>query len=202
MIKLYDYDGSPYCQRVRVVLAEKKLPYEKIPTDIRKGEARTPEYLKLCPYGQVPVLTDGDVVLYESAIINEYLDEKYPTPALRPSDPARRARMRLSIDFIDQRMNPPYTAYRLEFQKPEGERNAELMETKRREFLDQLGVLNKEFEGKEYLMGEFGLADIALAPRLFRMPGLKLEIPPNQENVRRYVNTLRSRAGVKEALGF
>ncbi|MBI3014370.1 MAG: glutathione S-transferase family protein [Candidatus Tectomicrobia bacterium] len=173
MIKLYDYDGSPYCQRVRIVLAEKKLPYEKIPTDIRKGEARTPEYLKLCPYGQVPVFVDGDAVLYESAIINEYLDEKYPTPALRPTDPARRAKMRILMDFFDHHLNIPYTAYRLEFQKPEGERDTGLLETKRREILDHLKVLDQELEGKEYLLG-----------------------------LRRYANTLRSRASIKEALGL
>jgi len=202
MIKLYDYDGSPYCQRVRMVLAEKKLAYEKIPTDIRKGEARTPEYLKLCPYGQVPVLVDGDAVLYESAIINEYLDEKYPTPALRPADPARRAKMRILIDFIDQHLNPPYTAYRLEFQKPEDQQDKGLMETKRREVLDHLKVLDQELAGKEYLLGEFTLADVAIAPRLFRLPGLKIEIPPTQENLRRYVTTLRNRSSVKEALGL
>src|SRR5688572_8846588 len=80
MITLYDFKSSPNCQRVKVVLEEKKLPYETIPVDLRKKEQKTPEYLKINPYGKVPSLADGDVVLYESCIINEYLEDKYSKP--------------------------------------------------------------------------------------------------------------------------
>jgi glutathione S-transferase len=85
MIKLYDFKSSPNCQRVRVVLAEKNLPYETVPIDLRAQAQKTPDYLKLNPYGKVPVLTDDDTVLYESCIINEYLDEKYPAAHARRS---------------------------------------------------------------------------------------------------------------------
>ena len=90
MIKLYDFKSSPNCQRVKIVLAEKNLPYETVPIDLRKQEQKTPEYLKLNPYGKVPVLTDDGTVLYESCIINEYLNEKYPDPALMPADLGKR----------------------------------------------------------------------------------------------------------------
>ena len=86
MIKLYDFKSSPNCQRVKIVLAEKNLPYDIAPIDLRAHEQKTPEYLKLNPYGKVPVLTDDATVLYESLIINEYLDEKYPDPPLMPND--------------------------------------------------------------------------------------------------------------------
>ena len=92
MIKLYDFKSSPNCQRVKVVLAEKNLPYEIVPVDLRKQEQKTPEYLKLNPYGKVPVLTDDATVLYESLIINEYLDEKYPNPPLMPKDIGSKAK--------------------------------------------------------------------------------------------------------------
>lgn len=201
-MKLYDFDTSPYCQRVRIVLSEKGIPYEKIPTNIRTGEARTPEYLKLCPYGQVPVLTDGDTVLYESVIINEYLEDTHPTPPLRPSDPGRRARMRIWVDFFDNHLNPPYTAFRLENMKPEGQKDAALMEKKRGEILEQLEVIDRELAGKDYLLGEFTLADAAVAPRLFRLAGLKIEVPAKMGNLRRYMETLRARKSVKEALSL
>ena len=81
MIKLYDFKSSPNCQRVKVVLAEKNLPYEIVPVDLTKKEQKNAEYLKMNPYGKVPVLTDDNTVLYESLIINEYLEEKYPQPA-------------------------------------------------------------------------------------------------------------------------
>jgi len=75
MIKLYDFKSSPNCQRVKIVLAEKNLPYEIVPIDLRKQEQKTPGYLRLNPYGKVPVLTDDGTVLYESCIINEYLND-------------------------------------------------------------------------------------------------------------------------------
>ena len=91
MIKLYDFKSSPNCQRVKIVLAEKNLPYEIVPVDLRAQEQKTPDYLKLNPYGKVPVLTDDDTVLYESCIINEYLEEKYPNPPLLPKDPGEKS---------------------------------------------------------------------------------------------------------------
>src|SRR5438093_12220150 len=98
MIKLYDFKSSPNCQRVKVVLAEKNLPYDIIPIDLRKSEQKTPEYLKLNPYSKVPVLTDDAAVLYESCIINEYLNEKYPNLPLMPADLEKWAKMRILID--------------------------------------------------------------------------------------------------------
>ena len=65
---------------------KKNLPYEIVPIDLRKQEQKTPDYLKLNPYGKVPVLTDDSTVLYESCIINEYLNEKYPKSPLMPAD--------------------------------------------------------------------------------------------------------------------
>src|SRR5918999_5223746 len=105
MIKLYDFKSSPNSQRVKVVLEEKKLPFEIVPIDLRKGEQKTPEFLKLNPYGKVPVLTDGDTVLYESCIINEYLNEKYPDPALMPKEPAQRAHLKILIDYGMNHLN-------------------------------------------------------------------------------------------------
>ncbi|HEX9880605.1 MAG TPA: glutathione S-transferase family protein, partial [Candidatus Binatia bacterium] len=77
-IKLYDYPSSPNCKRVKVVLEEKKLPYETVFVDLPKREQKKPEFLKMNPYGKVPVIADGNTILYESCIINEYLEEAYP----------------------------------------------------------------------------------------------------------------------------
>ncbi len=74
-IKLYDFASSPNCQRVIVAMEEKKLPYEKVPVDLKKMEQKKPDFLKLNPYGKVPVIIDGATVLYESLIINEYPKE-------------------------------------------------------------------------------------------------------------------------------
>jgi len=99
MLKLYDYPDCPFCQKVRVVLAEKDLEYEKIFVDLRRQEQKTPEFLRLNPYGKVPVLVDEDEVIYDSTIINEYLEDEYPLPHLLPEDSQARARGRLLEDY-------------------------------------------------------------------------------------------------------
>ena len=81
-IQLYDSATSPNCQRVKVVLEEKQIPYRIIPVDLQAGEQKKPDFLRLNPYGKVPVIIDGQTVIYESCIINEYLEEQYPDSPL------------------------------------------------------------------------------------------------------------------------
>src|SRR6478672_13938201 len=98
MLKLYDYPDCPFCQKVRVVLAEKDLEFEKVLVDLRKQEQKAPEFLRLNPYGKVPVLVDEDEVIYDSTIINEYLEDEYPHPPLMPEQSSERARVRMFED--------------------------------------------------------------------------------------------------------
>ena len=125
MIRLYDYPDCPFCQKVRVVLAEKDLEYETKAVDLRAGEQRTPEFLKLNPYGKVPVLVDDETVVYDSTIINEYLEDEYPHPELLPEDSASRAKARLLEDYCDTSFIPSADFVILQLSKPEGERDEE-----------------------------------------------------------------------------
>ncbi|TMA68989.1 MAG: glutathione S-transferase family protein, partial [Deltaproteobacteria bacterium] len=109
MLKLYDYPDCPFCQKVRVVLAEKDLEYEKIFVDLRKQEQKLPDFLRLNPYGKVPVLVDEDEVIYDSTIIDEYLEEEYPLPRLMPEDSQGRGRVRMLEDYCDNSFIPPTT---------------------------------------------------------------------------------------------
>ena len=86
----------PYAQRTRMCLIEKGLEYEHVEVDLKNKPAWFEE---ISPYSKVPVLQDGDAVIYESIIINEYLDEVYPDPALLPPSAAGRAEARIWIDF-------------------------------------------------------------------------------------------------------
>ena len=129
MIKLYDFASSPNCQRVKIVLAEKDLPYEIVPIDLRAKEQKTPDFLKLNPNGKVPVLTDDDLVLYESCIINEYLEEKYPNPPLLPKDPAKKAKARILIDYGMAHLDGPYQKLRMELMKEPAERNQQVADS-------------------------------------------------------------------------
>jgi glutathione S-transferase len=103
MLELYHNDMSTCAQKVRLVLAEKGLEWKNHHLNLRKGESRTKDYIKnFNPSGVVPTLVDGGVVIYESTVIMEYLDDKFPVPSLRPADPVARARMRLWTKRLDE----------------------------------------------------------------------------------------------------
>jgi glutathione S-transferase len=109
VITLYDADLCPYCARVRIVLAEKGLEYETVVIDL----ADRPAWLyEKNPLGKVPVLEDDALCLPESAVIMEYLEERYPEPALLPADPADRALVRLVIERFDINLGDAYYAFR------------------------------------------------------------------------------------------
>ena len=102
MIELYHNDMSVCAQKVRFVLAEKKLSWESHHLNLRAGDQQKPEYLKLNPNALVPTLVANGVVIIESTVINEYLDDAYPEVALKPADAAARARMRLWTKQLDE----------------------------------------------------------------------------------------------------
>jgi glutathione S-transferase len=102
MIRFYYGSGSPFSWRVQLVLEEKSLPYEPVLLSFQKGEHKTPAHLARSPHGKVPALEDDGVVLYESTAIVEFLEERYPTPALLPAEPAARARVRIEeLEAVD-----------------------------------------------------------------------------------------------------
>jgi glutathione S-transferase len=109
MLTLYDADRCPYCARVRIVLAEKDVEYETVTIDLSDRPAWLYEKN---PVGKVPVLEDDAFVLPESAVVMEYLDERYPDPPLLPSDPGARALMRLRIERFDLALGDSYYAFR------------------------------------------------------------------------------------------
>lgn len=198
MIQLYDYPQSPYCQKVRIVLAEKDLSYEKIFVDLRKGEQKSPDFLRLHPYGKVPVLVDEDEVVYDSTIIGEYLEEEYPHPPLMPVRSGERARARMFEDFADNSFTTPTSLLLAELQKPEGGGNEERIQRYRAEAVRVLEFLERHLEGREYLVGSFSLADVAFVPRLLVLPDLGIEVPGRLKRVLAWIERLKRRPSVKQ----
>lgn len=197
LIKLYDFSSSPNCQRVKVVLEEKKLPYETVPIDLKKGEQKKSDFLKLNPHGKVPVMIDGTAILYESCIINEYLEEKYPESPLMPRDPAKRARIRILIDFGISQLNPPYQKIRQELMKNEKERNQETIETSKKELQNLLQRLDREIGDRPFLAGELSLLDAALIPRFLRMEGMGVLPAPSLPKLGGWLQRMKDRPSVK-----
>jgi glutathione S-transferase len=200
MIKLYDFKSSPNCQRVKVVLAEKNLPYEIVPIDLRKQEQKTPEYLKLNPYGKVPVLTDDSTVLYESCIINEYLNEKYPTPPLMPADLGKRAKVRILIDYGLAHLDGPYQKLRMELMKDPKEQNKEIIESAKTELRKLLQRFETELGDQPYLVGDFSLADAALITRFTRLEGFAVIPDSSLPRLGKYLERMKERPSVKAIL--
>ncbi len=103
MLKLYNAAHSTCSQKVRICLAEKKLPFEDIKLDIGKAKDHLkPDYLKINPNGVVPTLVDDGEVVTDSSVICEYLDEKYPQVKLSPDNLIERARMRAWMRFLEE----------------------------------------------------------------------------------------------------
>lgn len=153
MITLYDADRCPYCARVRIALAEKGIEYETVEVNL---EDRPAWIYEKNPLGRVPVLEEDTFVLAESAVIDEYLDDRYPEPPLWPADPAERALGRMLVFRFDELSRPYYALRR-------GEDGAA-------DRLDvALGELDAVLQGRPFLSGrEFGLADIAYVPWILR----------------------------------
>jgi len=153
VITLYDADRCPYCARVRIVLAEKQVEYETVVIDL---DDRPAWIYEKNPLGRVPVLEEGDFLLPESAVIDEYLEERYPEPSLWPADPGERALGRVLVFRFDE-LSKPYYALRRD-------------EDGARERFDQaLRKLDLILEGRPFLTGrDYGLADIAYVPWILR----------------------------------
>jgi len=200
VIKLYDFKSSPNCQRVKIVLAEKNLPYDIAPIDLRAHEQKTPEYLKLNPYGKVPVLTDDATVLYESLIINEYLDEKYPNPPLMPKDPAKRAKARILVDYGMAHFDAPYQRLRMELMKDAKEQNQQVIATAKAELKKLLQRLEDEIGEQQYLLGDFSLVDADLLPRFTRLEGFGVLPDPSLPRLGSYLERVKARPSVRALL--
>lgn len=153
MITIYDSDRCPYCARVRIVLAEKGLEYETVVIDL---DDRPAWIYEKNPLGRVPVLEEGTFVLAESAVINEYLEDRFPEPALWPADPAERALGRMVVFRFDELSRPYYALRRRE-------------EGAAERFDAALAELDGLLELRAFLTGrDFGLADVAYVPWILR----------------------------------
>lgn len=200
MITLYDFKSSPNCQRVKIVLAEKNLPYEIVPIDLQKKEQKTPEYLKINPYGKVPALTDDSTMLYESLIINEYLDEKYPNPPLMPKDPAKRAKARILVDYGMGHFDSAYQKLRMELMKDAKEQSQPIIDGAKADLKKLLQRFEDELGSQEYLLGDFSLVDADLLPRFTRLEGFKVLPDPSMPRLAKYMERVKARPSVRAIL--
>jgi glutathione S-transferase len=196
-ITLYHDVPSSNSDRVKIALAEKGLAWQGVTISLAKKEQKSPEHLKRNPYGKIPVIEDEGKILFESCIINEYLDEKYPHPPLMPKDPYLRGRGRILVDYALNHTHEPYWALRNEMMKKPSERNASVLEEKRATLRRLLGYLEEALGDKAYFIGDFGLTDIAVIPRFLRMETYGAMPAPELPRLNAWLQRMKERPSVK-----
>lgn len=189
VMTLYSDARSPYSHRVRLVLAEKNITVEIVDTDpVNISE----DIMDLNPYGSLPTLVDRDLTLFESRIIMEYLDERFPHPPLLPVDPVSRASSRLFMHRVD------HDWYSLIDQIAAGGKPA----TKaRKELRESLVATAPVIAAKPFFMSDtYSLVDCSIAPLLWRLPSLGVELPAQAKAVDEYAKRLFERESFKQSL--
>ncbi|MFM7886277.1 MAG: glutathione S-transferase family protein [Pseudanabaena sp.] len=196
-LHLYFAKASTFAQRTRVVLLEKGIEFTSTDIDFQNKSA---EFLKVSRYGKVPAIVHNGFELYESAIINEYLEEVFPEPALLPKDAGQKAIARIWIDYANTRFVPAFV-------KLLRGKTVEEQEQGRREFIEALLYIEQEGFGKfsgsgDYFFGEqLSLVDISFYPWFERLPVIehfrKFELPAETPRIQKWWATLRDRESIK-----
>lgn len=195
-ITLHSYRRCPFAIRVRMTLHEKNIPFETIEEDLKNF---SPELKEKHPEAKVPVLIDGNLVLYESSIITEYLDEAYPGPQLVPTDAKQKATMRIWTYWCNQIFKPNLDKVKY---GPVKLKAAELKKADE-DLRSNLEKLEKQLSQRPWILGSnFSLADIHLFPfyrQITRMspafPGLE-----NYPALRKWLEKITSRPSFKKTM--
>jgi glutathione S-transferase len=173
---------------------EKGLQWETTWIDLSKGEHKKPEYLAINPVAKVPALIDDGVIVHDSTIINEYLEDKFPkAPPLLPRDPAMRSRARSLEDYADAYLAPSLYKILIQMRKPEGERDQARIREGEEEVRKHFAHLDKELAGKQFLAGMFGLADISFIPQLYNYERAGYKIGDEFPNLKAWWERLKAR---------
>ncbi|MEO7775204.1 MAG: glutathione S-transferase N-terminal domain-containing protein [Steroidobacteraceae bacterium] len=188
---LFSAPDDPASHRTRIVLAEKGIGIDVV--SVTPG--RFPEdLLDLNPYHSVPTLVDRDLVLYDSRVIIEYLDERFPHPPLMPVDPVTRAQFRLALYRIERDW---YTLAQQIEAEPDRKKGQVLRQSLRDLVLQCADVFKvKPF----FLSDEFSLVDASIAPILWRLPRYEIPLPKEAQALMRYANLVFSRLGFRSSL--
>lgn len=190
IMTLYAGTTDPHSHRTRIVLYEKDVECQVVEVDIRK---KPREIGEINPYNTVPTMIDRDLVLYESHIINEYLDERLPHPPLMPVDPVSRAKARLMLMRFDRDWYSLLPDL-LSADKKRAQNSRNILR-------DGLTVISPVFKEQPFILGaEFSLVDCSLAPILWRLPLYGIELPRQAKPIMDYADRVFARKSFKLSL--
>ena len=196
MMVLYSGTTCPFSHRCRFVLFEKGMDFEIRDVDLfNKPE----DVAVMNPYGQVPILVERELILYESNIINEYIDERFPHPQLMPGDPVDRARVRLFLLNFEKELFSHVAT--LEAHARYGKANDKAMDKARAHIRDRLTQMAPVFLKNKFILGEnFSMLDVALAPLLWRLDFYGIDLSKNAAPLLKYAERIFARPAYIEAL--
>ncbi len=188
---LYSSPTGYQSHRTRLVLAEKNISMDLVSVE----EGRFPEDLvDINPYHSLPTLAERDLVLYDSRVIIEYLDERFPHPPLMPVDPVSRAQFRLTLYRIER----DWYVLADEILKSTDRKQAGRL----RKQLEESIVGSADVFGAKrfFLSDDFSLVDCSIAPILWRLPVFGIELKGNVQPIRRYMDLVFSRRSFRDSL--
>lgn len=193
IMTLYSGAVDPYSHRVRIVLAEKNVTYDI--EDVAESHRALEELASYNPYSSIPTLVDRDLVLYKSEIIMEYLDERFPHPPLMPVYPVAKARSRLLIHRVN------HDWYNLMDKILSQETTPKVIEEARNNLRDSLTSVIPVFAEMPYFMSEeFSLVDCCIAPLLWRLPSLGVQLPAQAQPILSYCERIFNRESFQSSL--
>ncbi|MGD9591655.1 MAG: glutathione S-transferase N-terminal domain-containing protein [Candidatus Berkiella sp.] len=192
VMTLYSGASDPYSHRARIVLAEKGVTFDLYEIDV---DAQVEALLEINPYNTVPTLVDRDLVLYESEIIMEYLDERFPHPPLMPVYPVARARSRLMLHRVNRDW---YTLMNKILDK---HTSPEKQQEYRKALYESIVAVSPMFKEMPFFLSEeFSLVDCAIAPLLWRLKMMGIALPPEAKAVQEYAKRLFDREAFQVSL--
>lgn len=190
MMVLYSGTTCPYSHRCRFVLFEKGMDFEIRDVDLF---AKPEDIALMNPYNEVPILVERDLILYESHIINEYIDERFPHPQLMPADPVMRARARLFLFNFEVELFSQIEALEKGNQKQQDKARAHVT--------DRLTELAPVFAKQKHMLGDdFSMLDVAISPLLWRLDYYGITLAKPAAPLMKYAERLFSRPAFIEAL--
>ena len=183
---LFSDPRDHYSHRVRMVLCEKGVSVDIVDVD---PDDRPDELSQINPYNTLPTLLDRDLVLYQSNVIMEYLDERFPHPPLLPVYPVARAQSKLLMHRIEKDWSSAVDLVM------SGSGKDGLVDKTRNELRESIAGIAPIFDDRKFFMNEeFSLVDCCVAPILWRLPAIDISLPEKQtKSMQRYMNDMFSR---------
>jgi glutathione S-transferase len=196
-MRLYQIRSCPFAWRARIVLQEKQLPFETV---LFEPDERPAELEAMSPDAKSPTLVDGEARLWESVVINEYLEDAYPARPLMPPEPLARAHVRAGVQEVINKLMPAYMGLMRErFFKKEEQQDPKAIAEARAKWHQVLALYDGKLAGRTFLVGDrLSLADVMLftpIPTVNRL--LDEELPPGVDHLRAWLERISARPAMR-----